>query len=224
MTAVQTEVIEQLTTAASHEIRDPLRVALAELEKIIESPALHHVRQAQEHIGCALRRTEIMRNYGWLALDEESKDRMELDAALAGAVQNCQALITSTGARIDTVSLPAIHGNIRQWVQLFEHLIRNAIHYNDSMPPHISLQVSTSSSGHTLVMRDNGIGMEPEYTGLVFGLFHRLDTENLMDVVEGDGCGLALCRVIVQNHGGTITLLSQPDEYTEVHIRLPILL
>lgn len=216
------EDMEQFSAAISHELRDPLREAMAVLKLLEAQWGMHPLLlQTEEHIACSLRRAQLLRDYAWMALDREPRQRFELQSAFEEAMKILQPICEDSGAEIRWDTLPGIMGNYRHWVILFTHLLRNAMQYNDSLPPLIFIDCKAFEHGYELCIRDNGTGIDPAYAGIAFALFRRLDNHPKGVIVEGDGCGLAVCRRIVQNHGGTIQIVSEPGESTEIRITVP---
>jgi len=139
----------------------------------------------------------------YLRLGDPRKDKGPVDcgkavqeamAGLALGIHESQAVITMD-------SLPVIEANLSQIVQLFQNLIGNSVKYGKSgIPPRIHIS-SVRQGGRALIsVRDNGIGFKSEYAEQIFGVFKRLHTT----LYPGTGIGLAICKRIVEQHGGTI--------------------
>jgi light-regulated signal transduction histidine kinase (bacteriophytochrome) len=126
-----------------------------------------------------------------------------LRAAVDRALENVRASIEERGAEIRIAPLPVVMGDSVQLTQLFQNLIGNAIKYNRSEPPAVDIgaRFDAQDGLWTIAVADNGIGIDPRYHERIFGIFTRLHTR-----VEysGTGIGLALCRRIVERHGGRI--------------------
>jgi signal transduction histidine kinase len=101
--------------------------------------------------------------------------------------------------------------------QVFRHLIGNAIKYRGERPPEIRVSVAEQKSEHRICIRDNGIGIDPKYFDNIFVLFKRLHGREL----SGSGVGLAVCKEIVEHHGGRIWVESQPGEGSSFCFTLP---
>ena len=131
--------------------------------------------------------------------------------------------------------LPVVNGDSRQLKQLFQNLISNALKYQKkNTPPHvlITCKIVERKTIHTstnikknkerfykIVIKDNGIGFDQEYTDRIFKLFQRLHAKH---EYEGTGIGLALVKKVIENHNGFITVESKPDEGSSFNIFLPL--
>jgi light-regulated signal transduction histidine kinase (bacteriophytochrome) len=104
--------------------------------------------------------------------------------------------------------LPAVHADETQLGQLFQNLVGNAIKYRGSDLPHVHVSATRNGkTGWTFAVADNGIGIDPQYFERIFGVFQRLHGR---EKYSGTGIGLAICKKIVERHGGTISVESQP--------------
>jgi PAS domain S-box-containing protein len=144
--------------------------------------------------------------------------RVPLDSAVHWASMNLQTLIEETRASVTHDELPTVIADHVQLVQLFQNLISNAIKYRQPQSPpqiHVSAELTPE---HCLVsVRDNGIGIDPKYAERIFGVFKRLHGSE----IPGTGIGLAICKRIVQKHGGNIWVESKPGEGATFRFTLP---
>jgi chemotaxis family two-component system sensor kinase Cph1 len=134
------------------------------------------------------------------------------------AIMNINPLIKETNAVITSDPLPSIHADQAQVAQLFQHLLTNSIKFRGEASPQV--QVSATRQDETLhrfSVRDNGIGIDKEFHERVFGAFKRLHGKE----VPGTGIGLAICRKIVEAHGGRIWIESEAGSGAVVHFTLP---
>jgi chemotaxis family two-component system sensor kinase Cph1 len=127
------------------------------------------------------------------------------------AVEENKALVTHD-------ALPAVMADSPQMVQLFQNLIENAIKFHGSEPPRVHVSASRNGKEWTFSVRDNGIGIAPEYTKRIFTIFQRLHSR---ETYEGTGIGLALCQKIVEQHGGRIWVESSVGEGSTFYFTLP---
>jgi light-regulated signal transduction histidine kinase (bacteriophytochrome) len=102
--------------------------------------------------------------------------------------------------------------------QLFQNLISNAIKFRGVKSPHISISARSGDDKWFFSVRDNGIGITPEYYNRIFGIFQRLHTK---DEYPGSGIGLAICKKIIEQHNGRIWVESQPGKGTTFYFTIP---
>jgi light-regulated signal transduction histidine kinase (bacteriophytochrome) len=127
------------------------------------------------------------------------------------AVDDLEVPIRETAAHVEIGALPIVIGDATQLRQLFQNLIANAVKYRrPAATPVIRIYSVENKGTVTIFVEDNGIGFEEKYLGKIFQPFQRLYGRN--DEHTGTGMGLAICRKIVQRHGGTITAKSMPGE------------
>lgn len=141
--------------------------------------------------------------------------------ALGGLVQwakmSLDTSIRESEARIVFGDLPEVQVDESQTVQLLQNLFSNAIKYRGAAPPEIEITAEEGDDGYTISVRDNGIGIDPRFHEQIFGVFKRLHGRD----VPGTGIGLALCRKIVEGHGGKIWVESVPSQGSVFKFTLP---
>ena len=126
--------------------------------------------------------------------------------ALDAALVHLRSAIADSGARIDSVPLPDVLGDVSQLTQLFQNLIGNAIKYRGADPPLIRIGVTKRNDLWQFSVQDNGIGIEREHFDRIFMIFQRLHSRS---DYPGSGIGLAICKKIVDRHGGNIWVESE---------------
>jgi light-regulated signal transduction histidine kinase (bacteriophytochrome) len=126
---------------------------------------------------------------------------------LEQAVMNLGEAIRESGAIVTHDPMPRVDADELQLVQLFQNLIGNAIKYRGSRVPRIHVSAARQSNHWSFSVRDNGIGIEAQYLEKIFGMFQRLHKRGEF---SGTGMGLAICKKIVERHGGSITVESRP--------------
>jgi light-regulated signal transduction histidine kinase (bacteriophytochrome) len=138
---------------------------------------------------------------------------------LERVLANLQRAIEESGATVTHDPLPTVMADATQLAQLFQNLIGNAIKFQSDHPPTIHVGAEQGNrSAWLFSVRDNGIGIEPEYAERVFHLFQRLHTR---DKHPGTGIGLAMCKRIVERHGGQIWVESEPGQGSTFYFTLP---
>jgi light-regulated signal transduction histidine kinase (bacteriophytochrome) len=126
--------------------------------------------------------------------------------------------IAETGAHVAFKSLPAVRMNTIHLQQVFQNLISNSIKYHrPGVTPEIHITADRSASEWTFCVSDNGMGIEPKYCGIIFGLFKRLHG----DEFQGTGLGLAICQRVVERYGGKIWVTSQASRGSDFHFTVP---
>jgi two-component system, chemotaxis family, sensor kinase Cph1 len=133
-------------------------------------------------------------------------------------VSNLRAAIEETGAAVSWDALPSVLADDTQLTQLFQNLIGNALKFRSASVPRIHVFVSAKEGQWHFMVRDNGIGIEPPYFERIFMVFQRLHNKA---EYPGTGIGLAICKKVVERHGGRIWVESRPGEGSAFHFTLP---
>ena len=133
-----------------------------------------------------------------------------LEKALKAAVANLQAVVEESGAVVTHGSLPAITTNDTQLIQIFQNLVGNAIKYQNPGVPRVHISAASNGGKKWIFsVQDNGLGIDPRFFEKIFGMFQRLHKR---EEFAGTGIGLAICKKIVERHGGSISVESQPGQ------------
>jgi len=142
----------------------------------------------------------------------------DLSAALASAMENLKVSIQEAHARITGDALPRLPVDSTQMEQLFQNLISNAVKFRSKQLPEIQLEGSHRPGEWVFSVRDNGIGISPQYAERIFMIFQRLYTRRRY---PGTGIGLAICKKIVERHGGKIWVDPSPGIGSIFHFTIP---
>ena len=143
-------------------------------------------------------------------VDKKGQKLLEIssDGALQKALFNLRGAIEQSGALVTQDPLPEVTADEIQLVQLFQNLIGNAIKYQGAGIPHIHVSATRNGAPKWIFsVKDNGLGIDPQFFERIFGMFQRLHKR---DEFEGTGMGLAICKKIVERHGGNISVESKP--------------
>ncbi len=140
-----------------------------------------------------------------------------VDKVVGDVITNLQSAISETRAEVLLGPLPVVTANPLFLTQVFENLIGNALKYRSDQPPRISVSAAEADRDWVFSVEDNGIGIPPEYQAQIFGIFKRLHG----DEYPGTGIGLATCKKIVDRHGGTIWVESEPGKGARFSFTLP---
>jgi light-regulated signal transduction histidine kinase (bacteriophytochrome) len=216
--------LQQFAYAVSHDLQEPLR-AIGSYAQLLNRTVTDLTPDAKEYLrfiteGSA-RMTSLIQDLLAYSRLDASADRWEttsLDAVLAWTRMNLHQAIQESRAVIVADELPVIQANQSQMILLFQNLLSNAIKYRrPDVPPEISISAGEEAAGWRFTVRDNGIGIDERYHQQVFGVFKRLHGREY----PGTGIGLALCKRIVESHGGQIGLESTPGVGTSVYFTIP---
>jgi light-regulated signal transduction histidine kinase (bacteriophytochrome) len=144
---------------------------------------------------------------------------IDTDAVLHNAVTNLAVAIRESGAIVHCEPLPPVVADALQLTQVFQNLIGNAIKFRGEAPPQIDVGFTQLADAWRFHVRDNGIGIEPQYFERIFLIFQRLHVRH---EYPGMGIGLALCKKIVERHGGRIWVESEVGVGTKFYFSLPL--
>jgi chemotaxis family two-component system sensor kinase Cph1 len=133
-------------------------------------------------------------------------------------LDNLAATIRQTGAQITQGELPTVLADFPQLVQLFQNLVANALKFRSQTPPAIRVDAHPGDGQWLFSVRDNGIGIDPQYRDRIFKIFQRLHNRR---EYPGTGIGLAICKKIVDCHGGQIWVESQPGQGATFYFTIP---
>jgi PAS domain S-box-containing protein len=207
--------LEQFAYSASHDLQEPIRNVSVYSELLAQR--YNHVldekgRQCLQFIRGGAQRMQILvkdlLSYAKSAsMEEERIEEVDAAGALDQALSNLSEAIRETQADVSYNGLPVLRVPEVQLVQLFQNLIGNAIKYrNDEEPPRVAVAAQRQGVYWQISVKDNGIGIGPEYRDKVFGIFKRLHNQARY---SGTGIGLAICKRIVERNGGRIWVESE---------------
>lgn len=217
--------LEQFAYVASHDLQEPLRAVAGcgqilqrRYAKRLDSSAddlIEHIVQGADRMQ---RLIQDLLAYSRVGVRAFSVTLTDSAAAARSALANLQAAIAETKAKITLHSLPEVRADRAHLEQLFQNLIANAIKYHGPEPPEIVVAAERRGDMWQFSVRDNGIGIEPQYLQRIFMLFQRLHTR---EEYPGTGIGLAICQKIVERHGGRMWADSRVGEGSTFHFTLP---
>lgn len=211
--------------AASHDLQEPLRMIISYLQ-IVSSRYKDKIdAEGVEFIGYALDGSARMKNLinGLLEFSRLNNitdlKKMNTNATLTSVLEGLEFYIKESKAEIKSDDLPELIADQALISKLFQHLISNAIKFRtETTPPQIKISVEKLDSAYKFGISDNGIGIQKEYFDKIFIIFQRLHAKNKY---PGTGIGLALCKKIVEQHGGTLWVESEPNHGATFYFTIP---
>ncbi len=218
--------LEQFAYSASHDLKEPLRMVATYSEMLRRKFGKQLDSKADEYIGYivegATRMEQLLNDLRAFvqasAHGRQPEQDIDSGESLRRALVNLAAAIETSGARISHGPLPWVRMHQFQMDQLFQNLIGNAIRYRSQEPLRIHVAAERSGASWKFSIRDNGIGIEPQYKEQIFGIFERLHTST---DYPGTGMGLAICERIVQGAGGRIWVDSEPGRGATFFFTIP---
>ncbi|HVJ87525.1 MAG TPA: CHASE3 domain-containing protein [Caulifigura sp.] len=221
--------LEQFASVASHDLQEPLRKIEAFGDRLkMSREALNE--QSRDYLDRILSSATRMRtlindllSFSRVATRAQPFKPVQLAVIAKEVVGDLEGRLQQTQGLVELGELPEIEADPTQMRQLFQNLIGNALKFHrDGVPPVVRVSAAQSESlpeNVTLTVADNGIGFEEQYLDRIFEVFQRLHGRNEF---EGTGIGLAICRKIVERHGGSITARSKPGDGSTFLVTLPV--
>ncbi|MFO0863719.1 MAG: ATP-binding protein [Gemmataceae bacterium] len=224
--------LQSFAAVASHDLQEPLRKIEAFGDRLQTKYAETLGDQGKDYLGRILSSASRMRaliegllQFSRVTTRAQPPKPVSLAEIASEVVKDLETRLEQTGGRVEIGSLPTVPGDSLQMRQLLQNLIGNALKFRKpDVPPVVRVDGETfedpvsKTRMYRVRVQDNGIGFEPQYAERIFGLFQRLHGR---DAYEGTGMGLAICRRIVERHGGTIAAAGTPGEGSTFLVTLP---
>ena len=220
------EELQQFAYVASHDLQEPLRM-VASYTQLLEKRYKGQLdSDANEFIAFAVDGCNRMKGliedllaYSRAGMSDQLPCRISGENALGEALTNLRAAVEESGAVVTHDALPTVTTNSTQLTQIFQNLVGNAIKYRGPEPPDIHVSaIRNGGNEWTFSIRDNGMGIDPQYFERIFVIFQRLHGR---EEFEGTGIGLAVCKKIVEQIGGRIWVESQIKKGSTFYFTLP---
>jgi light-regulated signal transduction histidine kinase (bacteriophytochrome) len=206
--------LEQFAYVASHDLQEPLRMVVGYVQLLERRLADKLDADAREFMAYAVdgaMRMQVMIEdilaYSRVTTKAQPLAPVDSAAALQEALDRLAGQIKVTGAEVDVQPLPTVMADRSQLVQLFQNLVGNAIKFCKDRAPRVRVQAAHEAGRWRFSVTDNGIGIAPEYRAQLFVIFRRLHTQR---EYPGTGIGLAICKRIIERHGGEIGIDAAP--------------
>ena len=218
--------LEQFAYVASHDLQEPLRMVSSYTQLLgrrhagkLDADAHEFMAYIVEGAARMKQLIEDLLAYSRVGSRAHERKTVSLSAALRRALANLKVAIEESGASVTHDVLPAVEGDEVQLAQILQNLIGNALKFRaPGTTPKVHIGISENETKLEITVRDNGIGIEPQYFERIFMLFQRLHSKG---EYPGTGLGLAIVKKIVERHGGQIRVESKPGEGSAFIFTLP---
>jgi signal transduction histidine kinase len=217
--------LEQFAYVASHDLQEPLRMITGYTQLLAKRYGDKLDQNANEYIDYAVEGAKRMQrlihdllDYSRVGTRGKEFATTDCGTVVAGTLRALQPAIEESAATVTHDPLPTVMGDESQLTQLFQNLIGNAIKYRGGKPPVVQVSCRQGDDHWLFSVRDNGIGIDPQYANRIFVIFQRLHAR---DEYPGTGIGLAVCKKIVERHGGKIWVESELGKGATFHFTIP---
>jgi signal transduction histidine kinase len=218
--------LEQFAYVASHDLQEPLRKVTSFCQALQQRYEGQLDERADQYIHFAVdgaRRMQILINdllaFSRVGRSERAYQHVPAADLVAEAESSLSQTLDEAGATVIVSELPTVYGDPALLASVFQNLIANAVKFRGPEPPVIRIDARRDGDRWEFSCTDNGIGIDPQYADRVFVIFQRLQSK---ESYPGTGIGLAMCRKIIEHHGGRIWVDTAPSRGTRVRFTLPI--
>ena len=208
--------LEQFAYVISHDLQEPLRMVSSYTQLLAKRYGKKLDNDADEFIGYAVDGAKRMQTllhdlleYSRVGTRGKPFGLVNCEHVVEQAMANLKIAIEECSASVSYDTLPTVMGDEGQLVRLFQNLIGNAIKFRREETPQVHISALRRNNIITFTVKDNGIGIDPQHSQSIFEIFRRLHTR---EEYPGTGMGLAICKKIVERHGGHISVQSQPGQ------------
>jgi PAS domain S-box-containing protein len=219
------DALQQFAYVASHDLQEPLRMVASYVDLLARRYRGQLDADADEFIGYAVdgalrmqRLINDLLSYSRIGTRGREFAPADCERVFAEVLANLQEAIAANGAVVTHDPLPSVLADDVQLAQVLQNLIDNAIKFHGDAPPRVHVSAERQNGAWRFTVRDNGIGINPEYVDQLFVIFHRLHSRQSY---SGTGIGLATCKRIVERHGGRIWAESQRGRGSTFFFTLP---
>jgi chemotaxis family two-component system sensor kinase Cph1 len=217
--------LEQFAYVASHDLKEPLRMVTSFSQLLAQRYKGKLDPDADEFIGYIVEgahRMDALINdlldFSRVASQRKPFAPTDMNRVVKKVIHDLSVAIREEGAKVEVGPLPTVMADNSQMTQLFQNLIANAIKFHGNDPIRIEIRAEKLDGEYKFSVRDNGIGISPEYFEKIFGMFQRLHAN---EKFAGTGIGLAICRRIVEGHGGRIWVEAEVGQGSTFFFTIP---
>jgi len=217
--------LEQFAYVASHDLQEPLRVISSFTQLLAQRYQGNFDEKADRYthfvVDAAARMQRLIQDllaYSRVGTETKELGSVKVDSVLQRALFNLQAAVEESHAQVTFDALPNVIGDELQLEQLFQNLVGNALKFHGEKPPSVHVSVQREGADWRFSVSDNGIGLAPQFKDRIFVIFQRLHGKGRY---SGTGIGLAICKKIVERHGGRIWVESTPGQGATFLFTLP---
>lgn len=220
------EELKQFAYVASHDLQEPLRAVASYTELLMrrygdkfDERAQKYIRHTTEGAHRMQELIEALLSYSRVTTQGVPLVAVDSNRPLESALANLETAIEKSGARVTRDRLPTLHADEAQLARVFQNLVGNALKFTaPGHEPVVHIGAERTDGEWRFSVRDNGIGMDPQYLDRIFVIFQRLHTR---DEYSGSGIGLSIARRIIERHGGRIWVESAPNEGATFFFTIP---
>lgn len=223
--ALSNRELEQFAYVASHDLQEPLRMVQSYTQLLrkryydkLDADANEFIAYAVEGAGRMQKLILDLLGFSRVGTRTSELASTNCDAVLSRSLLNLRVALEESGTTVHHDAMPTLMADESQLGQLFQNLIGNAIKFRNGMTPEIRVSAQRENGHWLFAVKDNGIGIDPAYSGRIFDIFQRLHSR---DEYEGTGIGLAVCKKIVERHGGKIWVESAAGHGSTFYFTIP---
>ncbi|WP_017659332.1 ATP-binding protein [Baaleninema simplex] len=217
--------LEKFAYVASHDLQEPLNLVSSYVQLLemrygdrLDDDAKEFIDFAVQGVTHMQRLIEDLLAYSRVGSRGKPFTEVSVETVLKRVQMNLRGRIEETGARLSYDALPVVKADKTQLTQVFQNLLGNALKFRSDRPLEIHASARDEENAWVFSVRDNGIGLDPQFADRIFSIFQRLHTR---DEYPGTGIGLAICKRIIERHGGRMWVVSQLGEGATFYFTLP---
>lgn len=217
--------LEQFAYVSSHDLQQPLRMITSYVQLLkqhckekLDDEGKEFIQYVVDGAARMKRLINDLLKYSRLRTEAKPFELIDCEDVLGQVLASLSLAVREAGAEITHDPLPRIRGDETQLLQLFQNLIDNAIKFRTDRRPEVHIGVRKAGEHWRFSVRDNGIGIDPQYAERIFIIFQRLHPR---EKYPGTGMGLAICKQVVERHGGRLWMESAPEVGTTFHFTIP---